>query len=212
MFKKQHHVILKNAINLEFAHFLFKYFLMKEQVCYTLKTIKYLPPNCWDYGLFNDNQCNNAFATYGDIAFETLLEQLKPQMEKATGLSLIPTYAYARLYREGSELKAHKDRDSCDISTTLFLGGDRWPIWFKIKGKKKYINLNPGDMIAYRGTMLEHGRDPFHGSGGTNNLICAQVFLHYNKADTRNRNLYDNRPHLGIFDKSITKDVVMDDK
>ena len=67
-------------------------------------------------------------------------------------------------------------------------------------------------MIAYRGTMLEHGRDPFHGSGGANDLICGQVFLHYNKADKKNKNLYDGRPHLGIFDKSITKNVVMDDK
>ena len=45
-----------------------------------------------------------------------------PIMEKKTGLKLHPTYSYARIYKAGDiMLKRHKDRFSCEISTTLNL-------------------------------------------------------------------------------------------
>jgi len=202
MFKKEKYVFIKNAINPTFANFLFKYLLLKEQVCSTLNQTGYAVPGTWDFGIFGDNQVPNAYATYGDIAFETLLTELLPIMEKATGFKLIPTYAYSRLYREGNELPTHKDRDACDISTTLFLGGNEWPIYFIINGKKKYMNMKPGDMVAYKGTELLHGRDKFIGA---QDITCGQVFLHYNKKTKENKNLYDGRPHLGICDKNITE-------
>ena len=42
-----------------------------------------------------------------------------------------------------------------------------------------------------RESDLEHWREPFEGEK------CVQVFLHYNKA-RGNKNLYDNRPALGL--------------
>jgi hypothetical protein len=39
-------------------------------------------------------------------------------MEKHTKLKLIPTYSYARIYKKGDVLHRHKDRFSCEISTT----------------------------------------------------------------------------------------------
>ena len=45
-------------------------------------------------------------------------------METMTSLELVPTYSYHRLYTTGTELKRHKDRPSCEISTTLCLGYD----------------------------------------------------------------------------------------
>ena len=45
-----------------------------------------------------------------------------PDMEKATGLKLYPAYTYARIYKKGDILKRHKDRFSCEISTTMNLG------------------------------------------------------------------------------------------
>ena len=47
----------------------------------------------------------------------------------ATGLKLVPTYAYCRLYKNGNILRRHKDRPSCEISTTIHLGGTPWPIF-----------------------------------------------------------------------------------
>ena len=55
----------------------------------------------------------------------------QPDMEKATGLKLYPAYTYARIYKKGDELKRHKDRFSCEISTTMNLGGDDWPIYLE---------------------------------------------------------------------------------
>jgi hypothetical protein len=141
---------------------------------------------------------------------ETLLLAVQPVMEKQTGLKLIPTYSYARIYKKGDVLHRHKDRFSCEISTTLNLGGDKWPIYLepnpkmgKIVNGKGYvsnmtkgikIDLDPGDMLVYKGNDLEHWRDSFKGND------CAQVFLHYNNTKTKNsrENIFDKRKHLGL--------------
>jgi hypothetical protein len=82
---------------------------------------------------------------------ETLLLKCQPVMEKATGLKLYPAYTYARIYKHGDILKRHKDRFSCEISTTMNLGGDAWPIYLEPSGEtdKKGIkvDLKPGDMF-----------------------------------------------------------------
>ena len=54
---------------------------------------------------------------------ETLLLKCQPQMEDVTGLKLYPAYTYARIYKKAMNLKRHKDRFSCEISTTMNLGG-----------------------------------------------------------------------------------------
>ena len=47
---------------------------------------------------------------------ETLLVMAKPVCEKHLKMSLIPTYAYARVYEKDSILHKHIDRKSCDFS------------------------------------------------------------------------------------------------
>jgi len=135
------------------------------------------------------------FSIYSDIVFETLLQDIKPMMEKETQMKLYPNYSYARLYKKGDVLKRHKDRMACDISTTLNLGGQPWPIYLEPTGKEGKkgvkIDLNPGDMLIYRGCDLEHWREPFKGTD------CAQVFLHYNKK-SKNAVKFDGRPMLGL--------------
>jgi hypothetical protein len=118
-------------------------------------------------------------------------------MEKHTGLKLTPTYSYARIYKKGDVLERHKDRFSCEISTTLNLGGDSWPIYLEPSGKKGLkgvkIDLKPGDMLIYSGCELEHWREAFKGKD------CAQVFLHYNKVSKKaEKNMFDGRLHLGL--------------
>ena len=60
------------------------------------------------------------------------------------------------------------------------------------KGVK--VNLNPGDMLVYRGCDLEHWRNKFEGEN------CGQVFLHYNdsKSKLNKDNVFDSRSHLGL--------------
>lgn len=57
-------------------------------------------------------------------------------MEEATKIKLIETYSYARIYKKGDILHRHKDRASCEISTTLNLGGPQWPIFLEPDASK----------------------------------------------------------------------------
>jgi len=209
-FKKDRFTIIEKAIDPKIANFVYNYFLMKRQVAKTLYDTKYISPFTTEFGVWNDDQVPNTYSHYSDIAMETLLLAVQPIMEKQTGLKLIPTYSYARIYKKGDILHRHKDRFSCEISTTLNLGGDNWPIYIEPNPKmggvvegKDYISdntkgikvdLKPGDMLVYRGNLLEHWREEFNGKD------CAQVFLHYNNAATKGAkdNIFDKRQHLGL--------------
>jgi len=211
-FKEKHFFVIKEAISKDVANFVYNYFLMKRQVARTFFDKKYISPYTTEFGVWNDDQVPNTYSHYADIAMETLLLAVQPKMEKLTGLKLNPTYSYARIYKMGDILKRHKDRFSCEISTTMNLGGDPWPIYIEAKknvgiadGKKitvtsnnpgTKVTLNPGDMLVYKGMILEHWRETFIGKD------CAQVFLHYNDVNSKmgnsDKNIFDGRPHLGL--------------
>jgi hypothetical protein len=197
-FKKNKYIILKNVINSELSDFFYKYFLLKRRVTDTLSSINYMQPLSYQSGTYNDNQVPNTYSVYSDLVMETLLVKLLPIMEKETKLKLIPNYSYTRIYKHGDVLTRHKDRFSCEISTTLNLGGDQWPIFLEpseeINKKGVKVNLKPGDMLIYMGNKLEHWREKFEGKE------CAQVFLHYNNKKTKGseKNLFDGRLHLGL--------------
>jgi hypothetical protein len=197
-FKKDKYIIVKKAIDLKLAKFISKYFLLKKRVAQTLFQSKYISTMNNDYGTWGDLQVPGTYSHYSDIVMETLLQELLPLMEKHTKLKLNETYSFARIYKNGDVLKRHKDRFSCEISTTLNLGGDSWPIFLEPNIK---INLNPGDMLIYRGNILEHWREKFTGKE------CVQVFLHYNDKKTKDADLnkYDTRPHLGLPDSFCKK-------
>jgi len=208
-FKTNNFLVIKKAIEPKVAEFVYNYFLMKRQVARTMFDDRFISPFTTEWGVWNDEQVPNTYSHYGDVAMETLLLAVQPIMEKQTKLKLIPTYAYARIYKNGDVLHRHKDRFSCEISTTLNLGGDPWPIFIEKNPKKgglkegKYVSdytkgskvvLQPGDMLVYKGNILEHWREAFEGQD------CGQVFLHYNNAATKGSedNIFDNRPHLGL--------------
>jgi len=217
-FAKDNFIVIKNAIEQKVAEFVFNYFLMKRQVARTFFDTRFISPFTTEWGVWNDEQVPNTYSHYADIVMETLLLAVQPVMEKQTGLKLIPTYSYARIYKKGDILHRHKDRFSCEISTTLNLGGDEWPIFIEKDPKKgglkdnKYVSdntkgtkvlLKPGDMLVYKGNLCEHWRDAFEGTN------CAQVFLHYNNEATEGSsdNIFDGRLHLGLpgFYKKIKK-------
>jgi len=197
-FKIKKYSIIKNAISKELSLFIYNYFLMKREVAKTLFKTKYISPFETMLGVWTDDQVPNTYSHYSDIVMETLLLKLQPLMEKTTELKLIPNYSYARIYKKGDVLKRHKDRFSCEISTTLNLGGDPWPIYLEPSEKKGLkgikVNLNSGDMLVYKGNLLEHWREPFNGED------CAQVFLHYTNENTpgAKENMFDKRLHLGL--------------
>ena len=208
-FKKNKYSVLKKAISKELADFVFAYFLKKRKVAKFLFEQKYISPFHIEHGIWNDQQVPNTYSHYGDIVMETLLEEVKPTMEKHTGLKLNETYSYARIYKKGDVLRRHKDRYSCEISTTLNIGGDPWPIYLDPINNKRHteysnytegtnpgvkIDLEPGDMLIYSGCELEHWREKFKGKD------CGQVFLHYNRANSKlgKLNKFDRRPFVGL--------------
>ena len=212
MFKNKKYTIIRQAISKDLAGFVANYFLMQKQVYDTCKVSRYLSPFETIIGYYEgeNEQIPNTYSQYANIAMETLLLKCQPGMEKATGLKLYPAYTYARIYKKGDELKRHKDRFSCEISTTMNLGGDDWPIYLSpnknvgapdgknitaaSKAKGVRVDLKPGDMLVYRGVELEHWREKFKGKE------CVQVFLHYNNRKTPGAkdNMFDKRPHLGL--------------
>ena len=182
--------VVKEAISFELANFLYNYFLLKREA------VDYMYKNNWTHdggemlGTWKDEQIPNTYSIYGDPVFDTLLMKVLPIMNRETGLEVVPTYSYARIYKKGDILHKHKDRPSCEISTTLNLGGDPWPIF--LEGKQ--VDLDVGDMLIYEGCKLEHWRDKFEGEN------CGQVFLHYNDVNGQFKdiNIFDGRDKLGI--------------
>jgi len=202
--------VIKNAISYDLANFIFNYFLLKRDA------VKYMYDNNITYdngmlGTWTDQQIPNTYSHYADHVMETLLMKTLPVMQKETGLELVPTYSYARAYKKGDILKRHKDRPSCEISTTIHLGGNQWSIFIDPTGSNNIIDeyknihkpdapqgvkvdLDIGDMLVYSGCELEHWREQFQGD------VCVQVFLHYNHVNGQfaEKNKFDKRLLLGI--------------
>ena len=215
-FKQNKYQVIKQAISYDLANFCFNYLLLKRDAANFMYSNNIIADTGM-WGTWKDAQVPGVYSHYADPVMETLLMKVLPVMKEQTGLDLIPTYSYTRVYTKGSILWRHKDSPSCEISTTLNLGGDMWPIYIDPTGqdniiKSQYTNkgeecivkkgahsgnrvdLEPGDMLVYSGCELEHWRNEFTGD------MCAQVFLHYNHKNGpfAEKNKFDNRPLLGI--------------
>ena len=211
MFKTKKYQVIRQALSKELANFIFNYMMLqRDAVDLMMKNNKLNPYNPF-VGTREDKQVPGCYSKYADWVMETLLMYMIPIMKAKTGMDLVPTYTYTRLYEKGNILRRHKDRPSCEISTTLHLGGDPWPIFLDPSGanfvideyknihksgapKGIRVDLKVGDMLIYSGCELEHWREPFQGN------VCSQVFLHYNHADGpfAKTNLLDGRPLLGV--------------
>ena len=211
MFKEHKYLVIRNAISVELANFAFNYFLMKRDATEWMHKNNYVSEYTPGFGTWKDKQVPNTFSCYGDTFMETLMMKVLPVMKKHTDLDVIPTYSYTRAYKKGDVLKRHKDRPSCEISTTIHLGGNPWSIYIDPTGSNNVIDehkgihkpnapkgikvdLNVGDMLVYSGCELEHWREAFEGN------VCVQTFLHYNNIDGQfaRNNIFDKRPMLGI--------------
>jgi len=140
-----------------------------------------------------DHQCPKSFSWYGDCMMDVLCHVCNDKMSEIVGRPLCPTYSFCRYYLNGDTLEKHKDRESCEFSTTLCLGGDPWPLFVRNNnGQDVKIDLEPGDMMVYSGCELLHWREQFQGE------VCSQVFLHYNEANGKYQNVFDGRIGMGL--------------
>ena len=146
---------------------------------------------------FEDGQVPYSFPHYGFYAFEALMVEMQPAMEIVIGKKLHPCYTYARIMYAGADMKVHKDRPSCQFSTTACIDydlKDPYPIYIKnYVGKTSAVTLAPGDMLVYHGTDLEHWREEYTGREH------IQAFLHYVDARGKYKDYkFDHRPMLGL--------------
>jgi hypothetical protein len=146
-----------------------------------------------------DRQCPISVGMYSDPVLDTFLELNRSKISELVNLHLLPTYAFARLYKRGEVLALHRDRPSCEISATITLGHDEkskiWPFFFsRVNGYEEIHRqvIEVGGAVIYRGIDLWHWRQEYLGEWQT------QVFLHYVDANGPNADqVYDGREKLG---------------
>jgi hypothetical protein len=177
-------LIIKNALAKDLCKFIALEFEMME----TLFKQLYPAANLAD-------DCDNTFARYSPLMMEALSVWLSPQVESAVNKKLYPTYSYARIYYNGSELKKHRDRKSSEVTVSVCLEKDcEWPLYIKNNnGDTHEIHLDVGDAVVYSGRDHEHWRNPLSGSKQ------IQAFLQYVDANGDSALLkWDTRPVLGM--------------
>lgn len=150
-----------------------------------------------------DEQVPGTPNVYGDAQLDALMLEIKPRVEAHTGLSLHPTYSFARIYKKGDVLEAHRDRDACEISISLNLGQepeDPWKLYIEGPDAPFAAELRPGDVLLYKGIEKTHWRDAYEGER------LFQVFMHYVDANGPHAaEKFDGRASLGnAFQPEIT--------
>jgi hypothetical protein len=205
-FNNNKFLVIKNFLSQDMALFFYEYCKLKVQQIDFKQFYDHSNYNKhWD-GEFGDAQVPNSYNLYADPVMETILFLSKNKISELTGLNLHINYSYWRFYQLGDILERHKDRNSCEISSTLCLGYDvsnvdsnifpnyQWPMYVESNGETLPISLNPGDLIIYKGCEIDHWREKFLG------LNHAQVFLHYNTVDafSNKQRHFDGRPLLAI--------------
>jgi hypothetical protein len=121
-----------------------------------------------------------------------LLWGLTPTMSGLAGRTLLPTYDYFRIYREGDICRVHSDRPSCEYSLSLTLDySDGVPWDLEISSERiaepnshvapdfegspfAALQMEPGDAVLYEGVYHRHGRvtpNP--------NQWSAHLFMHW---------------------------------
>jgi len=102
---------------------------------------------------------------YGEPLGQQIQKEIQPDIERLVGRSLMRSYVSSRKYFKGNELYRHTDRDSCEVSVSICLGGSGdWPIHMAFpKGKSPRdtfsFTCKRGDGIIYPGVVIDHWRN-----------------------------------------------------
>lgn len=193
-FNENKYVGVKEMVSADLVDVVTKYALMDEMIQFSAEGTD-----------INNAQVPDAHSKYADTLMEALLLHIHPKMEHATGLTLLPTYSYFRVYRPGQDLKPHIDRPACEISTTISFNfnyltesnKESWPIWVQGKDGPKSFSLDPGDAVIYRGCEIEHWRNTFDAPEYSYHV---QGFFHYVdangpfKEESKDRRLFIGQP------------------
>ena len=162
-----------------------------------------------------ENQVNGSVARYWHPQYRKIHSEIRLILERIIGRKLYNTYYYDRFYFPGQELKKHTDRPACEISVSIHVSTnikESWPIWIKTpdtfedstmknlisSGENKFIDLDAGDGMVYKGCERPHWRDPMPGLleskiNKDESLYYHQIFFHYVLQDgIRAHHAWDN--------------------
>ena len=153
-----------------------------------------------------EKQVEGSLARYSHPQYDLIHTGIRMKLEKILDRKLYNTYYYDRFYFPGQELTIHVDRPACEISVTVHASTnleENWPIWIKTpdvftdsskmelvsKGENRFVDLEPGDGMIYKGCERPHWRDPMPGllessleraKGNLDpSLYYHQIFFHY---------------------------------
>ena len=151
-------------------------------------------------------QVEGSVARYWHPQYRDAHTKIRLILEQAIGRKLYNTYYYDRFYFPGQALTIHADRPACEISVSVHVSTnlkENWPIWIKTpdvfadnskmnlvsKGENRFVDLEPGDGMVYKGCERPHWRDPMPGlletsiekaKGNSDYLLYYhQIFFHY---------------------------------
>lgn len=185
-FEKQGYALVKNFLPRDVALFLSDYLKVRKEIKQATGEE------------ITDPQIPDASCIFShEPVLETLYLQYTDKMKELTGVDVLPTYIYARIYQNGNELHPHKDRPSCEISATIKLDESEnytWPICVE-EGSFK---LDVGDAVIYRGCDVLHWRDKCEAD---EDYFLSQMFMHF---------IDKNGPYAEyVFDKMPARQFVL---
>ena len=148
-----------------------------------------------------ETQVNGSVARYWHPQYRKIHSEIRLILEQVIGRKLYNTYYYDRFYFPGQALTIHADRPACEISVSVHVSTnleENWPIWIKTPdvfedgskkkllstGENKYVHLEAGDGMVYKGCERPHWRDPMPGLVQSKldkdlDLYYHQIFFHY---------------------------------
>ena len=148
-----------------------------------------------------ETQVSGSVARYWHPQYRKIHSEIRLILEQVIGRKLYNTYYYDRFYFPGQELKKHTDRPACEISVTIHVSTnikESWPIWIKTpdtfedktmktliaSGENRFVHLEAGDGMIYKGCERPHWRDPMPGLleskiNKDESLYYHQIFFHY---------------------------------
>ena len=135
------------------------------------------------FGPLNDGQVERRMGIHNESVTAALHLRLTKLVSMITGEDLKPSYAYLGCYLDGAELKPHTDRPQCQFNLSIVFDmsdeqgqiPDPWPIFLKKNNKTTAVNLAIGSGLLYRGTELEHWREPL--PKGQRAIVCFYHFV-----------------------------------
>ena len=135
------------------------------------------------FGPLNDGQVERRMGIHNESVTAALHLRLTKLVSLITGEDLKPSYAYLGCYLDGAELKPHTDRPQCQFNLSIVFDmsdeqgqmPEPWPIFLKKNNKTTAVNLAIGSGLLYRGTELEHWREPL--PKGQRAIVCFYHFV-----------------------------------